>query len=316
MSQKCIGIDIGGTTVKIGVFTTEGTLLEKWEVPTRKEEDGKYILGDIAASIKEKIAEWNMPQSDFVGAGMGLPGPVEPDGHIPFCVNLGWKAGNPQEELSALLGMPVKSGNDANVAALGEMWQGGGRGYKNLVMVTLGTGVGGGIILNEQIWPGVKGVAGEIGHMHVMDEEKEQCNCGGYGCLEQAASATGIARVATRMLAAEETPSTLREVETITAKDVLDAAKAGDELALAAINKAMRYLGWAMASITMVIDPQAYIIGGGVSKAGTFLTDMIQKYHDVMSPMSTQKAKVVLAELGNDAGIFGCAKMILDRLEK
>ncbi len=311
MSKKCIGIDIGGTTVKIGVFTTEGKLLEKWEVPTRREEDGKYILGDIAASIKEKTAEWNMPQEDFVGAGMGLPGPVEEDGQIPFCINLGWKAGNPQNEMSKLLGMPVKSGNDANVAALGEMWQGGGRGYKNLVMVTLGTGVGGGIILNEQILPGNKGVAGEIGHIHVMEDEKEQCNCGGYGCLEQAASATGIVRVASRMLAAEEMDSVLRSVEPLTAKDVLDAAKAGDELALASVNKSMRYLGWAMAAITMVVDPEAYIIGGGVSKAGAFLTDMIQKYHDVMSPMSTQKAKVVLAELGNDAGIYGAARLIL-----
>ena len=311
MSKKCIGIDIGGTTVKIGIFTTEGTLLEKWEVVTRKEEDGKYILSDIADSIKEKIAEFKMDPAEFVGAGMGLPGPVEPDGHIPFCINLGWKEGNPQEELSEILGMPVKSGNDANVAALGEMWQGGGKGYQNLVMVTLGTGVGGGIILDEKILAGVKGVAGEIGHMHVVTDEKEQCNCGGYGCLEQAASATGIARVASRMLAAEETPSVLRDCEAVTAKDVLDAAKAGDELALAAINKSMRYLGTAMASITMVVDPQAYIIGGGVSKAGTFLTDMIQKYHDVMSPMSTQKAKVVLAELGNDAGIYGAARLIL-----
>jgi len=311
MSKKCIGIDIGGTTVKIGIFTTEGTLLEKWEVPTRTEEDGKYILGDIAASIKEKTAEWNMPLSDFLGAGMGLPGPVEADGHIPFCVNLGWKEGNPQEELAELLGIPVKSGNDANVAALGEMWQGGGRGYKDLVMVTLGTGVGSGIILGEKMRAGVKGVAGEIGHMHIMEEETERCNCGGYGCLEQAASATGIVRVATRMMAAEETPSTLRAIENLTAKDVLDAAKAGDELALASINKSMRYLGWAMASVTMVIDPEAYIIGGGVSKAGTFLTDMIQKYHDVLSPMSTQKAKVVLAELGNDAGIYGAARLVL-----
>ena len=311
MSQKCIGIDIGGTTVKIGIFTTEGTLLENWEVPTRTEEDGKYILGDIAASIKEKMAEWNMPLSDFVGAGIGIPGPVEPDGHIPFCVNLGWKEGNPQEELSALLGMPVKSGNDANVAALGEMWQGGGRGYKDLVMVTLGTGVGSGIILGEQIRAGVKGVAGEVGHMHLMEDETERCNCGGCGCLEQAASATGIVRVAARILEAEEKPSVLREIENMTAKDVLDAAKAGDELALAAINKSMRYLGWAMASITMVVDPEAYIIGGGVSKAGTFLTDMIQKYHDEMSPMSTQKAKVVLAELGNDAGIYGAARLVL-----
>ncbi|MBQ6857619.1 MAG: ROK family protein, partial [Lachnospiraceae bacterium] len=198
MSQKCIGIDIGGTTVKLGIFTTEGELLKKWEVFTRTDDGGKYILSDIAESIKEKIAEWEMPLSDFIGAGMGLPGPVEADGHIPFCVNLGWKEGNPQEELSALLGIPVKSGNDANVAALGEMWQGGGRGYKDMVMVTLGTGVGGGVILNEQMWPGMKGVAGEIGHMHIMEDETEVCNCGGCGCLEQAASATGIVRVAKR----------------------------------------------------------------------------------------------------------------------
>ena len=311
MSQKCIGIDIGGTTVKLGIFTTEGELLKKWEVFTRTDDGGKYILSDIADSIKEKIAEWEMPLSDFIGAGMGLPGPVEADGHIPFCVNLGWKEGNPQEELSALLGIPVKSGNDANVAALGEMWQGGGRGYKDMVMVTLGTGVGGGVILNEQMWPGMKGVAGEIGHMHIMEDETEVCNCGGCGCLEQAASATGIVRVAKRILVSEEGGSSLRSVENLTAKDVLDAAKAGDSLAMKSIEKSMRYLGWALANITMVLDPEAYIIGGGVSKAGTFLTEMIQKYHDVMSPMSTQKAKVVLAELGNDAGIYGAARLIL-----
>ena len=178
MNKTYIGIDVGGTTVKIGVFYADGTLLKKWEVKTRTEQDGSFILPDIAASIREYAASQNMELSAFAGAGMGLPGPVEADGHIPFCVNLGWKEGNPQEELSRLLdGMPVKSGNDANVAALGEMWQGGGIGYQNLVMVTLGTGVGGGVILNERIWTGMKGVAGEIGHMHVMEEEKEQCNC-------------------------------------------------------------------------------------------------------------------------------------------
>ncbi len=311
MSQKCIGIDIGGTTVKLGIFTTEGELLHKWEIVTRTGDGENAILEDIAASIQEKAAELQMPLSEFVGAGMGLPGPVEPDGHIPFCVNLGWGARNPQEELGAMLGLPVKSGNDANVAALGEMWQGGGRGYKDLVMVTLGTGVGGGVILNGQIWPGRKGVAGEIGHMHIMEDEPEQCNCGGCGCLEQAASATGIARVARRMLAEQETPSALRSVENPTAKDVLDAAKSGDALAMAVVEKTMRYLGWAMASITMVIDPEVYVIGGGVSKAGTFLTDIIQKYHNEMSHMSTDKAKVVLAELGNDAGIYGAAKLVL-----
>lgn len=312
MDRKCIGIDIGGTTVKIGIFTTEGEILKKWEIPTRREEGGKNILGDIAESVKETAKEMNIALSDFVGAGMGLPGPVEPDGHIPFCVNLGWKEGNPQEELSSLLdGMPVKSGNDANVAALGEMWRGGGIGFKNLVMVTLGTGVGGGIILNEKIWPGMQGVGGEIGHIHVVEGEQESCNCGGKGCLEQVASATGIVRVAKRRLAADPSASSLREIKDLTAKDVLDEAKKGDALALESLEISCRYLGWALASITMVLDPEAYIIGGGVSKAGTFLTEKIQKYHDELSPMATRKAKVVLAELGNDAGIYGAARLIL-----
>ncbi len=312
MDRKCIGIDIGGTTVKIGIFTTEGEILKKWEIPTRREEGGKNILDDIAESVKETAKEMNIALSDFVGAGMGLPGPVEPDGHIPFCVNLGWKEGNPQEELSRLLdGMPVKSGNDANVAALGEMWRGGGIGFKNLVMVTLGTGVGGGIILNEKIWPGMQGVGGEIGHIHVVEGEQESCNCGGKGCLEQVASATGIVRVAKRRLAADPGASSLREIKDLTAKDVLDEAKKGDALALESLEISCRYLGWALASITMVLDPEAYIIGGGVSKAGTFLTEKIQKYHDELSPMATRKAKVVLAELGNDAGIYGAARLIL-----
>ena len=243
---------------------------------------------------------------------MGFPGPVLPNGHCEVCVNLGWKAGNPQQELSRLLdGMVVKSGNDANVAALGEMWQGGGKGYKNLVMVTLGTGVGGGIILNEKIWTGEQGVGGEIGHIHVMEGEKEACNCGGHGCLEQVASATGIARTARRMLAADNRPSTLRSLKNISAKNVLDAAKAGDALALESLNKSCYYLGWALATISMVLDPQAFLIGGGVSKAGPFLTDIIKRYHDELSPMATKKADIVLAKLGNDAGIYGAAKLII-----
>ncbi len=194
MEKKCIGIDVGGTTVKIGIFGIDGSLLEKWEVPTRKEENGKYILSDVAASIQEKLREQNISIEDVEGAGIGVPGPVMPDGYVEVCVNLGWRDKNPQEELQKLLGVPVFSGNDANVAALGEMWQGGGKGYKDIVMVTLGTGVGGGVILNEKIISGKHGLGGEIGHIHVRDEEKEYCNCGGQGCLEQVASATGIAR--------------------------------------------------------------------------------------------------------------------------
>ena len=313
MSRKCIGIDIGGTTVKIGMFSTEGMLLEKWEIPTRKENDGAFILPDIAASIREKAAALQIPLSEFEGAGMGLPGPVLDSGYVEFCVNLGWKTMNPQHILSEMLdGMPVKSANDANVAALGEMWQGGGKGYKDMVMVTLGTGVGGGIILNGRIWAGMQGVGGEIGHIHIVEGEKEQCNCGGYGCLEQVASATGFARVARRLLAADESrPSSLREIENLTAKDVFDAAKAGDPLALESVDTSCYYLGWAMAGIAMVVDPQAFLIGGGVSKAGSFLIERIRKHYDTMSPMATKKAGIVLATLGNDAGIYGAAKLVL-----
>jgi glucokinase len=313
MGMKCIGVDIGGTSVKIGLFETTGELLDKWEVKTRKEDGGVNILPDVAASIRKKLDEKGLDlKKDVAGAGMGVPGPVMPDGYVEVCVNLGWRDLNPQEELSRLLdGIPVKSGNDANVAALGEMWQGGGKGYKNLVMVTLGTGVGGGIILNEKIWTGEQGVGGEIGHIHVMEGEKEACNCGGHGCLEQVASATGIARTARRMLAADNRPSTLRSLKNISAKNVLDAAKAGDALALESLNKSCYYLGWALATISMVLDPQAFLIGGGVSKAGTFLTDIIKRYHDELSPMATKKADIVLAKLGNDAGIYGAAKLII-----
>lgn len=165
MGKKCIGIDVGGTTVKLGLFEMDGTLMEKWEIPTRKEEDGAFILPDAAASVKEKLSERGLSLSDLAGAGLGLPGPVMPDGFVGVCVNLGWKNKNPQKELSALLdGALVRTGNDANVAALGEMWQGGGKGFSDIVMVTLGTGVGGGVILDKKIVAGKHGTGGEIGH--------------------------------------------------------------------------------------------------------------------------------------------------------
>ena len=246
MGMKCIGIDVGGTTVKVGLFETDGTLLDKWEVKSRKEEDGKYILPDVAASIREKLAGLGLDlKKDIVGAGLGVPGPVMPDGSVEVCVNLGWHHVNPQKELSGLLdGIPVKSGNDANVAALGEMWQGGGKGYSDIIMITLGTGVGGGVILDQKILNGRHGLGGEIGHIHVRDDEWEHCNCGGVGCLEQIASATGIAREARRKMAADSRDSMLRKFgDDVTAKDVLDAAKAGDELADEVFEVVARYLG-------------------------------------------------------------------------
>ena len=314
MEKKCIGIDIGGTSVKLGLFETDGTLLFKWEVPTRKEEGGKYILEDVAASIREVLNEKEIHLTDIVGVGMGVPGPVMPDGHVEVCVNLGWRNVNPQEELSAMLdGMRIRSGNDANVAALGEMWQGGGMGFTDVVMVTLGTGVGGGIIIDGKIIAGKHGLGGEIGHIHIRDEETEYCNCGGVGCVEQIASATGIAREARRKMAAGDAPSALRKYgDQVTAKDVLDEAKAGDALAMEVVEIVGHYLARTLALLTMTVDPEMFVIGGGVSKAGQFLIDVIDKYYQQYTPISPYKGVIGLAKLGNDAGIYGAAKLVLD----
>ena len=237
-----------------------------------------------------------------------------PDGYVEVCVNLGWHDLNPQKVLSDLLdGIPVKSGNDANVAALGEMWQGGGMGYTDIVMVTLGTGVGGGVIIDEKIIAGKHGLAGEIGHIHVRDEETEPCTGGGGGCLEQVASATGIAREARRKMKATDTPSALRKFgDDVTAKDVLDEAKNGDDLALEVVETVGRYLGLVLAQLAMTVDPQMFVIGGGVSKAGQFLIDVIDKYYRHYTPISENKAVIGLAKLGNDAGIYGAARLVLD----
>ncbi len=315
MGKYCAGIDVGGTSVKCGLFTTAGELLDKWEVPTRREENGKYILSDVAAAIKIKLEEKGIALSELDGAGIGVPGPVEPDGYVHVCVNLGWTNRYPAKELSELLdGIHCEVGNDANVAALGEMWQGGGRGSRNMMMVTLGTGVGGGLIMDEQIVTGVHGAGAEIGHIHVRDGEHEACNCGGHGCLEQVASATGIAREAKRNLAKTEESSSMRDFgEMLQAKDVCDCAKAGDPLAVKTLETSMRYLGQVLATISMTTDPELYVIGGGVSKAGQYLIDLIEKYYDEYTPLLEQnkKAKITLATLGNDAGIYGCARLVL-----
>lgn len=312
MKKYCFGIDVGGTTVKMGLFTTEGELLDKWEIPTRKEDGGAYILNDVAASVEAKLAEKNIEKEDVAGAGIGVPGPTLDTGYVSICVNLGWKDKNPANELSELLSIPVKAGNDANVAALGEMWKGGGEGYLDVVLLTLGTGVGGGIIINGEIAPSHRGVGGELGHITVNPDEEATCNCGNHGCLEQYASATGVVRIAKKLLAASKEESSLRTLETVTAKDVFDAAKAGDHLAVEAVEVLGQYLGLVVANVALTVDPDVFVIGGGVSKAGQVLIDVIIKYyHKFAKIIGDNKAKVVLAKLGNDAGIYGAARMVL-----
>lgn len=311
MAKYVFGVDIGGTTVKLGLFNIDGEVLDKWEITTRKEDGGAYILKDIAESVEAKMAEKNIDKLDVTGVGMGVPGPVKEDGTVMKCVNLGWGMFNAAEELSGLLGLPVKAGNDANMAALGEYWQGGGKEYKSIIMVTLGTGVGGGIIINGKMMAGVNGAGGEIGHMTVDLDEQDKCNCGKKGCLEQYASATGIVRLANRALQFSDKPSKLRDVKTISAKEIFDAAKEGDELAQSLAEEHGKYLGLALANVACVVDPDAFVIGGGVSKAGDILIDITKKYFEEFAFHACRNASFKLATLGNDAGIFGAAASIL-----
>ena len=311
MANYVFGVDIGGTTVKIGLFSIEGELLEKWEITTRTDDGGAYILSDIAASIDNKLTEKGISKDDVKGVGMGVPGPVKEDGTVIKCVNLGWGIFNAADELSELTGLPVKAGNDANMAALGEYWQGGGKDYDNVVMVTLGTGVGGGIILNGKMLAGVNGAGGEIGHMTIDLNEQDACNCGNKGCLEQYASATGIVRLANRALQATDKPSRLREVKYISAKEIFDAAKNGDDLALDLIEEHGRRLGYALANVACVVDPEVFVIGGGVSKAGDILITTTKKYFQEYAFHACRNTEFQLATLGNDAGMYGGAASVL-----
>ena len=312
MMKYGFGVDLGGTTVKIAYFDQTGTLLNKWEIPTVTENDGAQILPDIAASIRSYLEAHKIPDSDILGIGIGVPGPVDNKGVVNGCVNLGWGVFNIHDQLSALTGFPVKASNDANVAALGECWKGGGAGYENLLFVTLGTGVGGGIVLGGKVLNGTHGSAGEIGHMVLDRAEPEQGPCGNYGGAEYYCSATGIVRVAQRYLAAHETDSPLAAMESFTAKDVFDLAKAADATAKAILEIIYSYLGQLIANVCNVINPQVVILGGGVSKAGQCLIDGVVPYFMKDAFPGVKEVEFALAKLGNDAGAYGAFKLVAD----
>ena len=305
------GVDLGGTTVKMGLFNESGEVLEKWEIVTVKDNNGAQILPDIAASINAKVSEKNINKDDVIGVGIGVPGPIDDNGNIFGAPNLGWGTFNVSETLSNLTGFKVKTGNDANVAALGEMWMGGGKGYKSIVMVTLGTGVGGGVIIDEKIVAGAKGAGGEIGHILVNPHETETCGCGKKGCLEQYGSATGVVRLAKRRLAKDDKASSLRGKD-ISCKDVWDAVKAGDEVALEIAEEFGLILGNGLGVIACVVNPEAFVIGGGVSKAGEILLDYIVKNFKETTFRGCKETDFKLATLGNDAGIYGAAKLVIE----
>ena len=314
MKDYAFGVDLGGTTVKMGLFTTAGALLETWEIPTRTEDGGSLILGDIAASIKEKVEEKGISEDDVEGVGIGVPGPIDEEGNVLKCVNLGWGETEVARELSdSFYHLPVKVGNDANVAALGEAWFGGAKGYRDMVMLTLGTGLGCGIVLNGRILPGVHGAAGEFGHAPLYSRAKKPCNCGNTGCLEQIASATGIVNRAHELLTEEDVPSVLRGKAEITAKDVMDACLAGDPVAAETVELMTDCLARGMAILAVTVDPEVFVIGGGVSRTGQWLMDLLKEKYDRYAFHACRDVQVLEAKLGNDAGMFGAAAMILSQ---
>ena len=310
------GIDVGGTTVKLAYFEETGTMLEKWEIPTNTENNGERVLPDIADSIKDYLKKHSIPNEQIIGIGIGVPGPVSEEGIVNKCVNLGWGVKDLHRELSALTGFGVKGGNDANVAALGECWKGSGAGAKNMVMATLGTGIGGGVVLGGKIITGTHGAGGEIGHMVLNPEETEKCGCGNYGCAEQYCSANGSVRLAKRYLASHTDATPLRELENLRCKDLFDAGDNGDPAALNILDQYYDLLGRFLANISCTIDPEVIVLGGGVSKTGQPVIDGATKYYQKYAFHACRDTRIVLATLGNDAGAYGAFKLALDAFGK
>ena len=314
MKEYAFGIDLGGTTAKIGLFTTSGALLEKWEVATDTSNAGEHILENLAAAILGKMNEQGIQPEQVEGVGIGVPGPVLDSSIVPIvCANLGgWGERNVSAQLSGLLnGLKVLVGNDANVAALGEIWMGAAKGAKNAVMVTLGTGVGGGVVVNGKVIDGVHGAGGEIGHITVNRHETATCGCGKHGCLEQYSSATGVVRCMKKLLDENpDTPCVLRGTE-FAAKDVFDAARNGDVLAAREVDEMSDTLGMALANIASTVDPEAFLVGGGVARAGDVLFAPLNKHFQEYAFKSCREIPIKQASLGNDAGIYGAVRLIV-----
>ena len=306
------GIDLGGTTVKLAYFDENGTMLHKWEIPTNTAEGGSQILPDIAKAVEGYLGENNIPRESIIGLGIGVPGPVDVNGTVNKCGNLGWGRFNISREMERLTGFPVQAGNDANVAAMGEFWKGGGQGCRNMVLATLGTGVGGGIVVEGKLLCGSQGAGGEIGHMTINRDETVPCNCGKYGCVEQYCSATGIVRTAKEHLASNPADSQLRALEEITCKDIFDAGKAGDTLANEILQMYYARLGEFLGNLCCLLNPEVVVLGGGVTKAGQVLLDGVEPYFRKNTFHACDNAKIVLASLGNAAGAYGAFKLVLD----
>lgn len=320
MSKKVIGVDLGGTTIKFAILTEDGEIQTKWSEVTDNSEEGSKIVPTIIESIKDQLELYNMSPDDFYGIGMGSPGTIDLEkGTVIGAYNLNWKTlQHVKEQIEAETGLPFFIDNDANVAALGERWTGAGNQEKDVVFVTLGTGVGGGIIAEGQLLHGAAGAAGEIGHITV-DPQGYECTCGKKGCLETVASATGVTRLARDMADKYAGESTLKfmidDGQLVTSKDVFDHAKEGDKFALRVVDQVTNYLGLACGNIGNLLNPSTIVLGGGVSKAGTFLLERVQRHFEEYSfPTVRESTKIRLAELGNDAGVIGASSLVIENI--
>ncbi|GCF92719.1 glucokinase [Enterococcus florum] len=299
MIKQMIGIDIGGTAIKLALIDVYGEIHKKWQIPTNISDNGRKIPTDIISSIQHTILDQKHQESEIIGVGIGVPGPISPDGQtVVRAVNLGWEDMPLKSAIEKELDIPVVLLNDANAAALGEMWKGAARGKASLVFITLGTGVGGGIIIDGKVINGVHSSGGEIGHIPVYSEEKRVCGCGNINCLETFASANGFVKTM-KMLLPDKTTK-------FTAVDIFDWAKADDSKAKEALAITVTYLGKAIAGIMNTVDAEEVVIGGGLSGAGTALLKPLKEQIDrSIFPAIRGNYKLSRAQLGNDAGIYG-----------
>ncbi len=314
LMKYIFGVDIGGTTIKMGLFEATGKLLKKWEIVTDTYDEGKNILKDIAKSIHMCITSRNIKRQQVIGIGMGVPGPIKSNGVCPSCANLGWKDENVKAKMAALSGIRTVVANDANTAALGESFVGGGA--KNMVLITLGTGVGAGVIVDGKIVPGFNGAGGEVGHILVNPEETKPCGCGKMGHLEQYASASAIVRIAKAELEGYEGESLLKDVSDMTAKDIFKAARKGDEFAISIVETIGRHLGRTLSILAVILDPEMFVLGGGMSNAGDMLLETVIRHYKEYAFASCENTQITLATLGNDAGIYGAYSLVASRLHK
>lgn len=303
-----IGVDVGGTQIKFGLFSEEYALIKKWSCKTDLAESGRRIIPSAAEEIYRMLEEKGIGREEVYGIGMGIPGPVDSEGYVRNCVNLHWNNFHVVREMKHFFPKAaIAAENDANAAAFGEYYRGAGRAFSSMMLVTLGTGVGGGIVLNGQILSGAHSIAGEIGHVTVYPDEESVCNCGNHGCVDQFASATGIVRYMKKLLAGTEADSMLRGLGKMTAKEICEAADRGDGLAVKCLDKCLGALGIGLGYFSHAFDPEVYVIGGGVSNAGKITIESIEKEYCRHIRLAEKGAVFCIAELGNDAGITGAA---------